>query len=174
MLILLSRNPEQARLRPRNAPQNVSTWLPPLIAALVIAAESTSVFSAENTSGWLRPFFEHLFGHMTDTFWGELHFAIRKTGHFIGYGMVCLTFLRAWLRTLASSVPSTAKRWRLLSCELAVFSTVVIASLDEWHQHFLPSRTGRIQDVGIDTAGALVACLVIEVISLTLAKRQSR
>jgi len=30
----------------------------------------------------------------------ELHLAIRKTGHFVGYGVVSLAFLYGWLRTL--------------------------------------------------------------------------
>ena len=33
--------------------------------------------------------------------------------------------------------------------------TAFVASLDEWHQTFLPSRTGRWQDVVLDSFAAL-------------------
>ena len=33
--------------------------------------------------------------------------------------------------------------------------TAAVASLDEWHQTFLPTRTGKIQDVFLDSAAAL-------------------
>jgi VanZ family protein len=36
-----------------------------------------------------------------------------------------------------------------------------VASLDEWHQSFLPSRTGRWQDVVLDSSAALVAQIII-------------
>jgi VanZ family protein len=45
--------------------------------------------------------------------------------------------------------------WSLRWAIIAWCSTAVVASLDEWHQTFLPSRTGRIQDVFLDSAAAL-------------------
>jgi VanZ family protein len=39
----------------------------------------------------------------------------------------------------------------------ALLLTVGYAFLDEWHQTFVPGRHGRLFDVGIDTAGALLA-----------------
>jgi VanZ family protein len=40
---------------------------------------------------------------------------------------------------------------------MAVLSTLLIASLDEYHQSFLPSRTASPVDVCIDLCGAIVA-----------------
>jgi VanZ family protein len=39
---------------------------------------------------------------------------------------------------------------------LAMLATIVTASLDEIHQTFIPSRTGRWQDVVIDSSGAVL------------------
>jgi hypothetical protein len=136
----------------------VWVWLPALIATAVIAGESTPTFSAENTSGWIRPWFEHIFGHVNDHVWFVGHYLARKTGHFTGYGTVCLTYLRAWLFILARKTGLSVGAWRLRACALGVASTFCVASLDEWHQTYLPTRTGAFSDVMIDTVGASIAC----------------
>jgi VanZ family protein len=139
----------------------VFVWVPVLVAVGVIAVESTNTFSARNTSGWLRPVFEHLFGHFKDAAWETLHHYIRKTGHFVGYGLVGLSFLRAWLYSLVKERPKPLLTWRLESCVLAVLSTAIVASCDEIHQAMLPSRTGRVADVLLDTAGAMTMCSMV-------------
>ena len=151
--------------------RHVSTWLPPLIAVVAIAIESTNTFGSSNTSRWLRPAFERLLGHMTDASWGTFHHVLRKTGHVCGYGLVCLAFLRAWLRTFVDQLSAAPRPWRFYCCALAVLSTDMVASLDEWHQTFLASRTGNIVDVGIDTAGALLSCLLVAAIYWLLPRR---
>jgi VanZ family protein len=40
---------------------------------------------------------------------------------------------------------------------IAVLGTALVASLDEWHQSFIPSRTGRWQDVVLDTCAGVAA-----------------
>jgi VanZ family protein len=57
---------------------------------------------------------------------------------FLGYGTVCLTFLRAWLYTLYGRGRYAAAAWRLESAILAILSTAIVASCDEFHQTFLP------------------------------------
>lgn len=39
--------------------------------------------------------------------------------------------------------------------------TALVASLDEWHQTYLPSRTGTIWDVVLDSLAALAMQVVI-------------
>jgi VanZ family protein len=139
----------------------VNVWAPVAIAIGVICIESTETFSAQNTSSWLRPIFQRLFGAIGDDAWGLFHHYLRKTGHFIGYGTVCLTFLRAWLHTLDRRGPMGLLAWRLESSILAIFSTAIVASGDEFHQTFLPGRTGTPVDVLLDSIGACVFCLAI-------------
>jgi VanZ family protein len=105
--------------------------------------------------------FQAIFGHIGDLHWDALHHFIRKSGHFVGYGLVALSFLRAWLYTLVREKPKPLLTWRLESCILAVLSTAIVASCDEIHQTFLPNRTGRAADVLLDTAGATCMCLLI-------------
>ena len=46
-------------------------------------------------------------------------------------------------------------KWSFRWTNLAVLGTALVASLDEWHQSFLPSRTGRWQDVVLDTSAGI-------------------
>jgi VanZ family protein len=136
-------------------------WIPAVIAVAIICTESTDTFSSQHTSSWLRPIVEHWFGHINDNTWELYHHYLRKTGHFVGYGLVALTFLRAWLHTLNLRAPSSLVAWRLKSTLLAILSTAIVASCDEYHQSFIPSRTGSPYDVLLDTVGACALCLLV-------------
>lgn len=156
--------------RPQPAPPTtrwwLSVWLPAAVAVAVICAESTETFSAANTSSWLRPLFERIFGAFQDARWELFHHYLRKTGHFLGYGTVGLTFLRAWLFTLGRRAQPSLQAWRARATALAIASTVLVASADELHQSFLPSRTGTPVDVALDTCGACVLCSVVWLLRL--------
>ena len=148
-----------------------NVWTPVAIAIAIICIESTNTLSAKNTSSWLRPIFEHIFGAISDSAWDLFHHILRKSGHFLGYGTVGLTFLRAWLYTLDWRRPRTLLRWRIQSSVLAVLSTAFVASCDEYHQTFLPDRTGTAHDVLLDTAGATALCLLVWLICWTKRSR---
>jgi VanZ family protein len=137
-------------------------WTPALLGCVVIAIESTATFSAANTSSWLRPIAEAIFGHLSDPTWELAHHLLRKSGHFIGYGTLCVLFLRAWLLTLADTPRlSTERSWRLSAWVRAIVSTAVVASCDEIHQSFLPSRTGMFSDVVLDTIGGTIVSGIV-------------
>jgi len=138
-----------------------SVWTPVVIAVAMICCESTSALSSQNTSSILRPILEHWFGPIRDSSWDLYHHYLRKSGHFVGYGLVAFTFLRAWLHTLDRRAPGSLRSWRLKSTLLAILSTAFIASCDEFHQSFLPDRTGSPLDVLLDTAGACALCLLV-------------
>lgn len=127
----------------------VKTWLPVLVGIAVIAVESTEFMGADHTSGPLRAIWQSIFGHVSDAAWENIHHAIRKSGHFLGYGLIGLAWLRAWWLTLPRS------RFAM-DCALALLGTALIASCDEWHQTFLPNRTGTPWDVLLDCCGAIV------------------
>jgi len=127
----------------------VRAWVPVAIGILVIATESTEYFGADRTSGPLRWLWEHLFGAVSNGRWYMIHHYIRKSGHFTGYGLVALT----WLRALWMSFPRLSFQRDAL---LALFATALIASADEVHQTFLPNRTGLPRDVVLDCCGAIV------------------
>ncbi len=131
-------------------------WSPVVIGMGVIALESTVLFSAQQTSGPFRTLYQWLFGPVGDADWGPIHFYIRKTGHFLGYGLLALAWLRAWWMTLPRSV-------FLTDAALALLGTALTASADELHQTLLPGRTGSPWDVLLDCSGAIVLQLVVYV-----------
>jgi VanZ family protein len=126
-------------------------WLPAILGVSVIVCESTETFSAANTSGPLRMVWQSLFGPVPDPRWTVLHHLIRKTGHFVGYGTLSLLFYHAWQRTAAIL---GQRRLRIQNVLYALVCTLAVASGDEYHQHFLPGRTGVPQDVLLDMLGA--------------------
>jgi VanZ family protein len=57
--------------------------------------------------------------------------------------------------------PRALLSWRVEASILAIFSTAIVASCDEFHQTFLPGRNGSPVDVLLDTAGACTLCLMV-------------
>jgi VanZ family protein len=48
-------------------------------------------------------------------------------------------------------------RW----ANIAILGTALVASLDEWHQTFIPSRTGAVHDVVLDTCAGIAAQVLV-------------
>jgi VanZ family protein len=130
------------------------TWLPVALGIIMIMIESTEMFGGNHTSAPLRIIYQAIFGPVDNAHWEHIHIAIRKTGHFFGYGFIGLAWLRAWWFTLPHS------RFRT-DMFLAMLGTAAIASCDEWHQSFLPNRTSSVRDVLIDCTGALTLQLIV-------------
>jgi VanZ family protein len=132
----------------------VYVWSPVVLGIAIIVLESTEWFGADHTSGPLRRVYEAVFGHTSDARWNIIHHYIRKSGHFLGYGFIGLAWLRAWWFTLPHS------RF-LQDALLALLGTGFIASCDEWHQTFLPNRTGTPWDVLLDCTGAIILQMIV-------------
>lgn len=140
----------------------LAAWVPVVLCLLVILRESTDAFSSAHTSAWLRHVFNLFSGPVSDDRWETVHHHIRKTGHFFGYGMVGLSWLRLWLLTWWKPLRlRTAQVWRSYAVVMALLCTMLTASCDEVHQSYLPSRTGLVSDIWLDTSGAAVMILLI-------------
>ena len=150
--------------------RRVLNWLPAILAVVMIACESTATMSASNTSRWLLPIWVHLFGPISAESWNEVHHLIRKTGHFMGYGLVSICFFHGWRSTFTVIRGQVWPLWRR-SAFLAIACTLLIALADEFHQSFLPGRTSSPIDVGIDLCGAITAQLVVLTIMPLLARK---
>ena len=137
--------------------QLVKTWVAALLWIGLIAIESTDWLSAEHTSRILYPLLHFLIG-LDPAAFEVVHHYIRKCGHFVGYFTLSFFLFRAWRATLR--LPWTP-RWALRWAAIAFFMSALVASLDEWHQTFIPSRTGRISDVMLDSIAALTAQVLI-------------
>jgi len=135
----------------------LKAWIAAILWLIVIAIESTSLLSANNTSRLLYPILRSLFGLDWDQF-DRWHFFIRKGGHVFGYGLLSLLLFRAWRETLPAAGNSS---WTFRWARIAVLGTALVATLDEWHQSFLPSRTGRWQDVVLDTSAGIAAQILV-------------
>lgn len=134
----------------------IGVWWPVALGIAVISVESQAFMGADHTSRFLRPIWQAIFGHVNDARWETIHHYIRKSGHFLGYGLIGLAWLRAWWMTLPHS--------KFLSdASLALLGTAAIASCDEWHQTLLPNRTGTPWDVLLDCTGALVMMTLVYV-----------
>ena len=138
------------------------TWLPVMVMLAAITIESTHLFSSNNTSGVLRTIYQHIAGVVSDARWMEVHHYIRKTGHFTGYGLLGLAWMRAWLLFWMSPMKRcSVSVWRGYAMAMAVACTVLVASMDELHQSYMADRTGLVSDVLLDTSGAVCWILLV-------------
>ncbi len=129
-------------------------WLPAVLWMFLVLAASSDMFSAQHTGSILLWIIHRLYGNIELGTYLTLHFVIRKSAHFIEYGILSALWFRAWY-----GVRTGASRLQALLPALAV--TLLVAIGDEWHQAFVPSRTSSPRDVALDFCGALFAQLVI-------------
>jgi VanZ family protein len=133
-------------VEPETSP--LRTWLPVLIWTVIIVLVS-AFGSAANTGPLLQQLAQWMLGHVDPERFASFHHILRKAGHFLGCGIFGCLWFRAFTRTYAGITPLTC-------AALAIASTFVMASLDEWNQSFSSARTGQFADVVLDTSGALV------------------
>ena len=137
----------------------VRAWIPAMIWLVIIAIESSALLASQNTSRVLYPLLHFLFG--VDRFhFAHWHFYVRKAGHVVGYGILSILLFRAWRATLPVAGNLNPK-WTMRWANIAVLGTGLVASLDEWHQSFIPSRTGAVHDVILDACAGVAAQIVV-------------
>lgn len=136
-------------------PNLLRAWWPAFVWMLLIAFESTDVFSAEHTGSMLYALLTRIFGDINLASFLVFHHYLRKTGHFVGYGMLAVLLLRGWRATLDRN---NIKFFR--TALLSWLGTVFVATMDEWHQSYIPSRTGTWRDVVLDSTAGLIFLVV--------------
>lgn len=116
-----------------NKMQNlVKFWLPVIFWLVMIYILSSRPTSVVSEIDW-RDFF------------------FKKTLHLIEFGILFVLFYRAFKKTTKLS---QVVIWAFLL-------TAFYAISDEYHQTFVPGRTGNLRDVFIDSGGALIFGLAI-------------
>jgi VanZ family protein len=138
-----------------------AAWIAALCAVAFVAFTSTNLMGGSHTQIVVNGVWRVLFGKVNEQICGPINFFGRKVGHFFGYGTIGLIFRKAWYASLRSYAILFGKKLLIVSAALGVTSTFVLASLDEWHQHFLATRHGSFRDVLMDTAGAVFLTLVL-------------
>jgi VanZ family protein len=124
----------------------------------IITLESTNTFSATQTGRFLYSLVVLIFGRVDPSTFAIFHAVLRKVGHLFGYGILSFLLFRAWRATLRSS---NSTNWALRWSAVAFCMSTLVASLDEWHQMHLASRTGTLSDILLDSAAALAVQLLL-------------
>ena len=130
----------------------LKNWLPSIAWACLISVLSTDAFSSEHTSVFIIPVLHWMFPHARAETLELMHALIRKTGHFTEYFILSIFLVRA----LRGKERAWTVRWAIW----AVVIAAGYASLDEFHQSLIASRTASLRDVLLDTTGASVAQVV--------------
>ena len=134
-------------------------WLIVLVWISVIFGASSDAGSSNHTSRIIGPIVRWLYPSISDIAMDHVVLAVRKTAHVTEYAILALLLWRAIHRSRHEGTPrwSWHGREAFWSGSIATF----YAGSDEIHQLFVPSRTGQVQDVLIDSFGAsLGLCLV--------------
>jgi len=129
--------------------RRLSTWLLPVAWTAVVLSFSSDSFSAENTGGVIVPLLGSLLPWLTPASLEMIHGLLRKVAHVTEYALLAALWWRALARS--GAVRSAPAAW------LTLLIGVTVAVLDEAHQALVPSRTGAVRDVVLDTAGVLLA-----------------
>ncbi|HSK73249.1 MAG TPA: VanZ family protein [Pyrinomonadaceae bacterium] len=120
----------------------------------VIFFFSTAQASMSNTSRFIRPILVFFFPNAPEETLLVYHFYIRKFAHFAEYAALAFFASRAFF---ASSQKFLRKYWFLTSLLLVL----LIASLDEINQSFIPTRTGSVWDVLLDFSGGATMLIFV-------------
>jgi len=138
---------------PRSRAEFFRYWLPVGLWLIVVGLTSSSSAAGSRTLALLQWMVATFHLPLTWPQVIELHFLVRKTGHFCNYGILSLLIFRA-VRDGATAV------WRGAWMGLALVGTLLVASADEIHQFYTPGREGTWHDVALDMCGALTAQVI--------------
>ncbi len=91
---------------------------------------------------------------------------VRKCAHCLEYAVLAILVMHGMAGNADPSTSSTASRSAGMTSGKGTAIAVIllcamVATIDEVHQHFVPSRTGSPYDVLLDTTGSTVAMLVL-------------
>jgi VanZ family protein len=118
---------------------------------------STDLGASRRTSRFLAPALRWLIPDISPESLARAQFAVRKTGHVLGYGVLAALVFRARKLSRPDGDPQSFHRDAVVSFAI----TVAYACSDEWHQTFTASRNGSAADVALDAAGAAAGLLLL-------------
>ena len=140
------------------------SWIPAAILVIAIFTFSSKEAEDSNESSlFITNHIVSLYETLTNiNFQGEelinvqerINHIVRKTAHFCEYALLSITFA-FHLAVLGM------RRMRLFL--LPILLSFLNASLDEFHQTFVPGRSGMIADVLLDTAGSTAGSLLFSI-----------
>ena len=128
-------------------------WWPVLAWAALIWIFSTHYFTSDNTSRFLEPLIQWISPNVSEETIELLNAIVRKCAHFVEYFIFSLLVLRSLRRGRGA--------WSLKWALVTIGIVAGYASVDEFHQSFVPGRTPAIRDVLLDTAGGVFAQAIV-------------
>jgi VanZ family protein len=172
----------------KNQQSTIVRWLPAVVWASLILLASSDWFSAAHTRSMLESFFHWLFPSWSPYSVYKGHLVVRKCAHFFEYAILAILVMRGFASGAkaplevgvngagkpaprpsadpahqdpdpASTRPASAPLG--MTILRVVLLCAMVATIDEVHQHFVPSRTGSPYDVLLDTAGSTLAMLLL-------------
>ena len=123
-------------------------WLPVIFWMALTFAASTSLGRPENTERIIRPLVTWLIPHISERTFRKIHYAVRKTAHFVEY---CGLGLLLWRLVHFDPAFAGLRSWEF---PIALCVAALYAASDEFHQYFVPGRTASVRDVLLDSCGA--------------------
>jgi len=134
----------------------IKHWLPAIVWASLILVASSDWFSAVHTRSIVENFFHWLFPSWSPFSVYKAHLVVRKCAHFLEYAVLAILVMRGF----AGNAEAPARSFKMTFLSVLLLCAMV-ATIDEVHQHFVPSRTGSPYDVLLDTAGSAAAMLLL-------------
>ena len=127
-------------------------WLPVAAWMALIFTASADSQSSLHSSLYFEPLLRWLFPHLPPAQVEAIHHVFRKCCHLTEYAIL------AWLlwRAIRKPIKNDCRAWHWDEAGLALAVVFLYAASDELHQVFVPSRTGQISDVLVDTSGAAI------------------
>lgn len=133
--------------------RRISAWLPVVLMLAVIFAFSSDPHDGRQSREllawllhWVHVTSPGLIAHLDRYF--------KKLAHMLVYALLAAAALRAFCVLRGRPI-----ELRAAPALRALALVVVYASLDEFHQGFVPHRSGSVRDVVIDTLGGLLGML---------------
>ena len=94
----------------------------------------------------------------------DIDMIVRKTAHAVEYAILSILILGA----------VCDETLKLKNSLLAWMGATVYAVTDEFHQLFVPGRAGRVLDVLIDSTGAIVGIILVNIIFACISIHRSK
>jgi VanZ family protein len=138
----------------------LKNWLPVIVWVGVIFLGSTDLMSAEHTSRFIVPFLRWLKADISAETLASIHFIVRKCTHVGEYAILALLLLRA------ATLMTNSKRSIPILYLSVLGMCLIVAATDEFHQTFVASRGPSVQDVMIDSSGAVLGLVIASIIGM--------
>jgi VanZ family protein len=151
------------------------SWVPAFLMMLIVFNFSSkpAVVSGESSLA-ITDYIMKVYERITDVHYEEsermeklliLDYYVRKTAHVTEYAILAAAVaFPLWIR----------KRNGFGLWRLSVLITAGYAATDEFHQRFVPGRSGELKDVLIDSLGAVLGALLFLVIAAALDRRKDK